>query len=400
MRMSFHTRRQKSRLRLAMHYLRVAEVDRARFEQLSLDHANIIQAADFFIEMHDWDSLFSLTRALNDYWYRRDWNEYVKYNSILLASQHLEGDRDRENIASRLAGLHELRAEYSEARRLYLYLAGISDLANDSVASLDAMKQALRLARVQGDLAEAQRLYLTVLGKVRALASRKDEVDILHDGAQLYCDLGEVDESLQLCNCGRGIAESLGYWSAFIDVTLFQAAIFVTQERFANALDSVQAALQVAVRAGDHIRSAKAREQRERIQKLMGNQVFISYNHNDRYFVERLANDLKSSGIAVWWAEWEIKVGESIIRKVSEGIEESAYLMVALSPNSVKSNWVQRELGSALMNQLSAERGITVLPLLLADCEIPVLLREVKWADFRSDYQSGLHELLRTLLSE
>lgn len=50
------------------------------------------------------------------------------------------------------------------------------------------------------------------------------------------------------------------------------------------------------------------------------------------------------------------------------------------------------------MKQLSAERGILILPLLAADCEIPVLLRAIKWADFRVDYNVGLNSLLDVLV--
>jgi len=133
-------------------------------------------------------------------------------------------------------------------------------------------------------------------------------------------------------------------------------------------------------------------------EQKMPKKVFISYNHHDRKFVEKLANDLTKGGVTVWWDEWEINIGDSIFQKVSDGIKTSAYLAVVLSPASVQSNWVNREVGSATMRQLSEKRSITILPLLVTDCEIPVLLGEIKWADFRSDYKSGLKNLLKTLL--
>jgi hypothetical protein len=101
--------------------------------------------------------------------------------------------------------------------------------------------------------------------------------------------------------------------------------------------------------------------------------------------------------MVVWWDEWEINVGDSIIQKVSEGIKSSSYLVVVLSPHSIQSNWVQREVGSAMMRQLSKERSITILPLLVTDCEIPVLLSEISYADFRNDYKSAFKKLLKAL---
>jgi hypothetical protein len=152
-----------------------------------------------------------------------------------------------------------------------------------------------------------------------------------------------------------------------------------------------------ALEGSNQIKAKEIQEQLDKLEKMMTKDLFISYNNNDRKFVERLANDLKGSGIKVWWDQWEIKVGDSIIQKVSDGINQSAYLAAVLSPHSVKSDWVQRELGSALMKQLSAERGIKVLPLLISDCEIPILIREIKWADFRNDYENGLNDLLQTI---
>lgn len=138
------------------------------------------------------------------------------------------------------------------------------------------------------------------------------------------------------------------------------------------------------------------RDSSSKLEKKMPRQIFISYSHRDRAFVKKLADDLKKKGFSVWWDEWEINVGDSIVQKIEEGIKTSAFLAVVLSPDSVKSSWVRREVGSATMRQLSEKRSITVLPILVAQCEIPVLLGEIKYADFRSDYKSGLKDLLRT----
>ena len=98
--------------------------------------------------------------------------------------------------------------------------------------------------------------------------------------------------------------------------------------------------------------------------------IFISYSHADRQFVAKLASDLLKQRIRVWWDEWEIKVGDSLLQKIQEGISTSSYLGVVLSPNSVNSAWVQEELDTALVRQLK-EKRVVVLPILLQDCQIP-----------------------------
>jgi len=51
------------------------------------------------------------------------------------------------------------------------------------------------------------------------------------------------------------------------------------------------------------------------------------------------------------------------------------------------------------MEELSG-KGTIVLPLLVEDCEIPSLLKDRLYADFRRDYGRGLQSLLRVLKQE
>lgn len=125
--------------------------------------------------------------------------------------------------------------------------------------------------------------------------------------------------------------------------------------------------------------------------------VFICYSSQDRSFVEKLAKDLVGHGIQVWYDRWEIKVGDSITRKISEGIKRNDYLCVVLSPDSVQSKWVERELSAGLLRELN-RRSVVVLPLLIKDCEIPPLIVDKRYADFRTSYKKGLDDLLGTLL--
>jgi TIR domain-containing protein len=74
------------------------------------------------------------------------------------------------------------------------------------------------------------------------------------------------------------------------------------------------------------------------------------------------------------------------VGKISEGLKDADYLVVVLSQASVSSRWVEQELNAALTNQI-AGKGI-VLPVLLEDCELPMLLRKRLYADFRSDLES------------
>lgn len=122
--------------------------------------------------------------------------------------------------------------------------------------------------------------------------------------------------------------------------------------------------------------------------------VFLSHNRIDKPFVEKLAKDLKRIGIKVWFDKWEIGVGESLMWKVNEGIRENEYLAVVMSPEALASEWVKSELSAAWMKQMKSKK-VFILPILYRDCEIPLLLADKKYADFRSDYDDGFLALAK-----
>jgi photosystem II stability/assembly factor-like uncharacterized protein len=119
--------------------------------------------------------------------------------------------------------------------------------------------------------------------------------------------------------------------------------------------------------------------------------AFFSYSRNDSEFVLRLAEDLKAAGANVWLDQLDIEPGQRWARAVQEALVSSPRVLVVLSPSSVESSNVQDEVTFAL-----EERKI-VIPILYQDCKIPLQIRGLHYADFRTDYARGLNALLRTL---
>ncbi len=124
--------------------------------------------------------------------------------------------------------------------------------------------------------------------------------------------------------------------------------------------------------------------------------IFISYSHADKDFVNKLAANLVKHDAHVWVDTWELNVGDSILNRVQEAIQESSALLIVLSKASVASEWCKKELSAGLMRELD-EKRVVVLPVLVEDCEIPVFLREKMYADFRKDFKSGLKLLVEAV---
>lgn len=120
--------------------------------------------------------------------------------------------------------------------------------------------------------------------------------------------------------------------------------------------------------------------------------IFLSHTSIDKPFVEKLAKDLKRIGVEVWYDKWEIGIGESITWKIESGIRGNEYLGIVLSPEALQSEWVRGELSAAWVKQMQSKK-VFILPILYRECEIPLLLADKKYADFRFNYDDGFQTL-------
>ena len=120
--------------------------------------------------------------------------------------------------------------------------------------------------------------------------------------------------------------------------------------------------------------------------------IFLCHSSVDKPFVERLAADLERLGVGVWFDRYEIRVGQSILWRIDEGIRDSEYLGVVISKKAWESEWVKTEISSAWQKQVK-QHGNFVLPIYYKECEIPLFLQGIKYADFREDYHAGLRDL-------
>jgi hypothetical protein len=119
--------------------------------------------------------------------------------------------------------------------------------------------------------------------------------------------------------------------------------------------------------------------------------IFFSYSRQDADFVLQLGKDLRNAGVDIWLDQLDIKPGERWDVAIQESLSECGQLLVVLSPASVASANVLDEVSFAL------EQGKPVIPVLIADCEIPFRLRRLQHVDFRPDYATALKHVLDSL---
>jgi hypothetical protein len=126
------------------------------------------------------------------------------------------------------------------------------------------------------------------------------------------------------------------------------------------------------------------------------NTAFLCHSSNDKLIVRKVAADLERYGVKTWLDENEIRVGDSLRQSIEKGLNTSDFVIVFLSESATKKDWVQRELSAAFSLELEHGKKV-ILPVLVGDCQIPIFLKDKKYADFREDYEHGLKELLIVL---
>ena len=77
-------------------------------------------------------------------------------------------------------------------------------------------------------------------------------------------------------------------------------------------------------------------------------QIFFSYARPDSEFAEKLANDLRSAGVSLWFDQYDILPGDRWDSAVQNALKSSPWLLVVLSPHSVVSENVMDEVAEAL----------------------------------------------------
>ena len=74
---------------------------------------------------------------------------------------------------------------------------------------------------------------------------------------------------------------------------------------------------------------------------------FISYSSKDEEFARRLHGRLQQAHVRVWFAPEDIKGGAKLHEQIDEAIRVHDKLLIVLSPDSLKSEWVKMELRKA-----------------------------------------------------
>ena len=85
--------------------------------------------------------------------------------------------------------------------------------------------------------------------------------------------------------------------------------------------------------------------------------VFISHASEDKESVARpLAHALRNAGLEVWFDEFELRIGDSLRRKIDRGLAGSRFGVVVLSQSFFGKGWPNYELDGLVTKAVSGEQ--------------------------------------------
>ncbi len=131
--------------------------------------------------------------------------------------------------------------------------------------------------------------------------------------------------------------------------------------------------------------------------------VFVSHASQDTGFAAQLASDLEKHGYPTETMSSIIPATSAPVssvrfdQRLKDAISDVNYFIPVLTPDSLKSRWVMKEIETAISHEAPIG-NVTILPVLSRDCVLPAALGLRSPADFTVSYLQGLQSLLDKML--
>lgn len=83
--------------------------------------------------------------------------------------------------------------------------------------------------------------------------------------------------------------------------------------------------------------------------------IYLAHASEDKAIARPLAEGLMAHGIEVWFDEWEIGYGDSLRRRMEQGLGNCTHFVVLLTATSVGKRWVNEEIDAGLMRAVEGQ---------------------------------------------
>ena len=124
---------------------------------------------------------------------------------------------------------------------------------------------------------------------------------------------------------------------------------------------------------------------------VLDGQVFISHSHNDADFAELLKLHLEKNKIECWMDNERLKIGQDWREEIDTGISKSKAIIVIMSPEARKSEYVTYEWAYAW------GKGIKIFPIMLNQTSLHPRLESLQYMDFTNRVTRPYDELIERI---
>lgn len=128
---------------------------------------------------------------------------------------------------------------------------------------------------------------------------------------------------------------------------------------------------------------------------VLPQEIFLSHSSLDRVFTDDLAVVLRRHGLSVWYSQKNIVGAQQWQDEIGAALRRCDWFMVILSPQSVASMWVKRELSYALQKNRFENKIVPIIHQPSDYEELSWTLSSFQMVDLTQNAQAGYVDLLR-----
>ncbi|MBN4004959.1 toll/interleukin-1 receptor domain-containing protein [Nostoc sp. LPT] len=128
---------------------------------------------------------------------------------------------------------------------------------------------------------------------------------------------------------------------------------------------------------------------------MIPSEAFLSHSSQDQEFVSKLAEVLRHHGIPVWYSKTNILGAQQWHDEIGNALKRCDWFLLVLSPNSVDSMWVKRELIFALQQNRFENK---IVPIIYQPCnyeQLSWVLSSFQMINFQEAFEDGCRDILR-----
>lgn len=103
--------------------------------------------------------------------------------------------------------------------------------------------------------------------------------------------------------------------------------------------------------------------------------IYLAHASEDKSAARPIAEHLVANGIEVWFDEWEIGAGDSLRRRMDEGLGKCTHFVVLLTETSLKKPWVNEEIDAGFVQKVEGKCKFVPVRMGLSLIALPPLLK-------------------------